>query len=58
MTAKEPEDHPEMKGKIIFQSNLFWGCSMIRFSGVYGIVFIIYGWDHLETLTLLTFIVR
>ena len=58
MTAKEPEDHPEMKRKIVFQSNLFWGCSMIRFSVVYGIVFIIYGWDYLETLTLLTCIVR
>ena len=30
---------------------------MIRFSVVYGIVFIIYGWDHLETLTFLTFMV-
>lgn len=63
MTAKEPEDHPEMKrtqGQIIFQPNLYF------FWGVGGPWFVFRGcmelfhhlWlDDLETLTFLTFMV-
>ncbi len=59
LTAKRPEDHPEVKRNIIVPPNLYFVCfaQYVRFPGGVWECFTIYRWMILFPLTLLTLIV-